>query len=88
VLGVRETPLTADEVRDQKFPITLWEPCYDPKEVDAFLAEVEARLRTRCAECGAPAAALTQTCAECGAPAAGPPSDVTGPAPGGPGDRL
>jgi DivIVA domain-containing protein len=45
-LGVRQPPLTADEVRDQKFSTTRpLRPGYDEQEVDVFLDEVEARLR-------------------------------------------
>jgi DivIVA domain-containing protein len=45
-LGVREPPLTADEIRDKMFPTTRLRPGYDEKEVDAFLNEAEARLRS------------------------------------------
>jgi DivIVA domain-containing protein len=45
-LEVRQPPLTADEVRDQKFSTTRpLRPGYDKQEVDVFLDEVEARLR-------------------------------------------
>lgn len=46
LLGVREPPLTADEIRDKKFATTRLRPGYDEKEVDAFLDEAEARLRS------------------------------------------
>jgi DivIVA domain-containing protein len=45
-LGVREPPLTADEVRDKQFVTTRLRPGYDMEEVDAFLEEAEARLRS------------------------------------------
>jgi DivIVA domain-containing protein len=70
-LGVREPPLTADDIRDKQFSTTRLRPGYDEQEVDAFLEEVEARLRIRCAECGAPVAGPAQACAECGAPPVG-----------------
>jgi DivIVA domain-containing protein len=70
-LGVRQPPLTADEVRGKKFSTTRLQPGYDEKEVDDFLDEAEARLRMRCAECGALVAVATRACAECGAPPAG-----------------
>jgi DivIVA domain-containing protein len=45
-LGVREPPLTADEIRGQKFSTAgLLRRGYDMKQVDTFLDEVEARLR-------------------------------------------
>jgi DivIVA domain-containing protein len=46
LFGVREPPLTADEIRDKKFATTRLRPGYDEKEVDAFLDEAEARLRS------------------------------------------
>jgi len=67
-LGVREPPLTSDEVRNQQFHATQLRPGYDEKDVDAFLDEVEGRLRIRCAECGAPAVEAAQFCVRCGAP--------------------
>jgi DivIVA domain-containing protein len=70
-LGVRQPPLTADEVRGKQFSTTRLQPGYDEKEVDVFLDEVEARLRRRCAECGALVAEATRACAGCGAPPAG-----------------
>jgi len=45
-LGVREPPLTADEIRDKQFSATRLRPGYDQEEVDAFLELAEARLRT------------------------------------------
>jgi DivIVA domain-containing protein len=68
-LGVREPPLTADEIRGQKFSATRLRRAYDQKQVDDFLDEVEARLRMRCAECGAAPAESAQPCGRCGAPA-------------------
>ena len=65
-LGVRQPPLTAGEVRGERFLVTL--QGYDQKEVDVFLAEAAARLLMRCAECGAFAAEATRACAGCGAP--------------------
>lgn len=70
-LGIREPPLTADEVRDKKFSTTRLRPGYDEKDVDAFLEEVEARLPIRCAECGAPTVEPVQFCVRCRAPASG-----------------
>ncbi len=43
-LGVRQPPLTAEEVATKQFVTTHLRPGYDVKEVDAFLDEVEARL--------------------------------------------
>jgi DivIVA domain-containing protein len=70
-LGVRQPPLTADEVRNQKFSTTRLQPGYDEEEVDVFLEELEARLAIRCAECGALVTETTRACAECGAPPVG-----------------
>jgi DivIVA domain-containing protein len=44
-LGVRQPPLTAEEIRVKMFSTTRLRPGYDEEEVDAFLEEVEARLR-------------------------------------------
>lgn len=66
--GVRQPPLTAEEIRAKKFATTRLRPGYDEEEVDAFLAEAEARLRIRCAERGAQTAEGTQCCAQCEAP--------------------
>jgi DivIVA domain-containing protein len=71
LLGLREPPLTADEVRDKQFPTTRRRSGYDEPEVDAFLRAAEARLRMTCAECGAPVAELGEACAGCGAPPVG-----------------
>ncbi len=46
-LGVREPPLTSDEIRDKKFLTTRLRPGYDEQEVDTFLNEAESRLRVR-----------------------------------------
>jgi DivIVA domain-containing protein len=69
--GVREPPLTADEVRNEKFATTRLRPGYDEEQVDAFLDEVEASLPDICAECGTPVAEPIWACAECGAPPVG-----------------
>jgi DivIVA domain-containing protein len=61
--GVRQPPLTAEEIRAKKFTTTRLRPGYDEKEVDAFLEEAEARLRIRCAECGAETGQVTAVCA-------------------------
>ena len=53
LLGVRRPPLTAEEIRARQFAVTRLRPGYDEQEVDAFLDGAEARLRIRCAECGA-----------------------------------
>jgi DivIVA domain-containing protein len=66
-LGVRESPLTSDEVHNKQFSTTRLREGYDEEEVDAFLEEAEARLRKKCAECGA-ASAAAQVCTRCGAP--------------------
>ena len=87
-LGVREPPLTADEVRCKKFSTTRLRPGYDEEGVDAFLEEVEARLPIRCAECGAPVAELIQVCAECGAPPVGRRSVAADTAAGSPGSDV
>src|SRR5262249_28018448 len=68
-LGVRQPPLTAEEIRAKQFATTRLRPGYDEEEVDAFLQNVEARLRARCAECGAETGGAVQVCAACGAPA-------------------
>jgi len=73
-LGVRQPPLTAEEIRAKQFATTRLRPGYDEEEVDAFLEDVEARLRVKCAECGAESARATEVCARCGAPVAGPES--------------
>jgi DivIVA domain-containing protein len=52
-LGVRQPPVTAEEIRTKKFATTRLWPGYDEEEVDAFLGEAEARLRTTCVECEA-----------------------------------
>jgi DivIVA domain-containing protein len=74
-LGVRQPPLTAEEIRAKKFATTRLRPGYDEEEVDAFLEEVEARLRASCAECGAETAQVTAFCARCGAPVPERPQD-------------
>jgi DivIVA domain-containing protein len=43
-LGVREPPLTSDEIRNKKFSTTRLRPGYDEEEVDALLDEAETRL--------------------------------------------
>jgi DivIVA domain-containing protein len=43
-LGIREPPLTPDEIRDKQFSTTRLRPGYDEKEVDDFLDEAELRL--------------------------------------------
>jgi DivIVA domain-containing protein len=43
-LGLRSTPVTADEVHGAEFPTTRLRPGYDVREVDAFLDEVALRL--------------------------------------------
>ncbi len=43
-LGVREPPLTTDEIRNKQFSATRLRPGYDEEEVDAFLDEAELRL--------------------------------------------
>jgi DivIVA domain-containing protein len=77
--GVRQPPLTAEEVRTQLFATTRLRPGYDEEEVDAFLKEAEARLRGSCAECGTEIAEATGFCARCGAPAGGQRSDPENP---------
>lgn len=66
-LGVRQPPLTADEIRTKMFMTTRLRPGYDEEEVDAFLGEAEARLRTACVGCGAEMG-TARTCRRCGAP--------------------
>ena len=73
-LGARQPPLTAEEIRAKQFATTRLRPGYDEQEVDAFLEGVEARLRVRCAECGAETTETTGFCAVCGAPAVARPS--------------
>jgi DivIVA domain-containing protein len=45
-LGIREPPLTAEEIRIKRFATTRLRPGYDEEEVDAFLTAVELRLAT------------------------------------------
>jgi DivIVA domain-containing protein len=52
-LGIREPPLTPEDVKDKQFSTTRLRPGYDEEEVDAFLDEAELRLAG--ARCGAPA---------------------------------
>lgn len=80
-LGVRQPPLTAEEIRAEQFATTRLRPGYDEQEVDAFLEDVEARLRARCAECGAETGGAVQVCAVCGAPAVARPPAAVDPAP-------
>lgn len=80
-LGVRQPPLTAEEIRAKRFAVTLLRLGYDEQEVDAFLEDVEARLRVRCAECGAETGGAVQVCAVCGAPAVARPSAAVDPTP-------
>lgn len=80
-LGVRQPPLTAEEIRAKRFAVTLLRLGYDEQEVDAFLEDVEARLRVRCAECGAESGGAVQVCAVCGAPAVARPSAAVDPTP-------
>jgi len=87
-LGVRHPPLTADEVRAKQFAVTRLRPGYDEQEVDAFLEDVEARLRVRCAECGAETTETTEFCAVCEAPAVGQRPVAADQLAGGPGDDL
>lgn len=83
-LGIREPPLTADEIRDKRFSITRLRPGYDEEEVDAFLDVVELRLAAQVSDRpGASAArqesvaadlaagAVPVRCLECGAESAG-----------------
>jgi DivIVA domain-containing protein len=88
LLGVRRPPLTAEEIRAKQFATTRLRPGYDEEEVDAFLGEAEARLRVRCAECGAESAEVAQVCVVCGAPAVGRPPGTADPAGGGPGEAA
>ena len=83
--GVRQPPLTAEEIRNKQFATTRLRPGYHEKEVDAFLEEAEARLRIRCAECGTETAEATQDCSVCGAPAAEQRSVAAEPTADGPG---
>jgi DivIVA domain-containing protein len=46
-LGLREPPLTPDEIRNQRFSTVRLRPGYDEQEVDAFLDQAEARLAAR-----------------------------------------
>ena len=78
-LGVRQPPLTADEIRDKQFVTTRLRPGYDEEEVDAFLAEAELRLAAQAsARRGArqrslaadPAPGAAPRCVECGAESA------------------
>ena len=87
-LGVRHPPLTADEVRAKQFAVTRLRPGYDEQKVDAFLEDVEARLRVRCAECGAETTETTEFCAVCEAPAVGQRPVAADQLAGGPGDDL
>jgi DivIVA domain-containing protein len=80
-LGVRQPPLTAEEIRAQRFEVTRLRPGYDEQEVDAFLEDVEARLRVKCAECGAETGGAVQVCTVCGAPAVARPSAAVDPTP-------
>jgi len=43
-LGIREPPLTPDEIRTKQFSTTRLRPGYDEEEVDAFLDAAESRL--------------------------------------------
>jgi DivIVA domain-containing protein len=88
LLGLREPPLTAGEIRHKQFATTRGRSGYDEQEVDAFLDEAEARLRLTCAECGAPVIELGEACAECGAPPAGQRSAAADTAAGGPGSDV
>jgi DivIVA domain-containing protein len=83
-LGIRQPPLTADEIRHKQFSTTRLHRGYDIDEVDAFLEAVELRLAAvtrpeghggllapaKCPECGMETADPTRSCARCGAPAA------------------
>ena len=80
-LGVRQPPLTAEEIRAKQFATTRLRPGYDEQDVDAFLEDVEARLRARCAECGAETGGAAQVCAVCGTPAVTRPSAAVDPIP-------
>jgi DivIVA domain-containing protein len=46
-LGIREPPLTPDDVRNVQFVSTALRPNYDEDEVDKFLDDVELRLAAR-----------------------------------------
>jgi DivIVA domain-containing protein len=79
-LGVRESSLTPDEIRDKRFSTTRLRPGYDEEEVDAFLDEAELRLATQASTGGRVPAAYQPSvvadsavgageirCLECGA---------------------
>jgi len=80
-LGVRQPPLTAEEIRAKQFAVTRLRPGYDEEEVDAFLDDAEARLRARCAECGAETGGAVEACVVCGAPVVTRPSAAVDPIP-------
>jgi DivIVA domain-containing protein len=42
--GIREPPLTPDEIRNKQFSISLLRPGYHQEEIDAFLDEAELKL--------------------------------------------
>jgi DivIVA domain-containing protein len=76
-LGIREPPLTPEEIRLKQFSTVRLRSGYDEEEVDAFLDEAELRLagqagawavQIRCLECGAENPEETGACARCGAP--------------------
>lgn len=73
-LGVRQPPLTADEIRDKQFATTRLRSGYDEEEVDAFLGEAEARLRVTCIECEA-GMGTAPRCRRCELPVPEPPRD-------------
>ena len=73
------TPADVHNVAFKKPPIG--KRGYDEEEVDAFLQDVEARLRARCAECGAETGGAVQVCAACGAPAVARPPVAVDPTP-------
>jgi DivIVA domain-containing protein len=73
-LGVRQPPVTAEEIRTKKFATTRLWPGYDEEEVDAFLGEAEARLRTTCVECEA-GMGTAGRCGRCEPPDLEPPRD-------------
>jgi DivIVA domain-containing protein len=82
-LGIREPPLTADEVRDRQFSTIRLRPGYDEEEVDAFLDLVESRLAAQVSDRPGASAARQESvadltagavpirCLECGAESAG-----------------
>ena len=83
-LGIREPPLTADEVREKRFSTIRLRPGYDEEEVDAFLDVVESRLAAQASDRPAASAARQEPvaadlaagavpvrCLECGAESAG-----------------